>query len=146
MPNAAKLVSALCLAILAFIVSGLIMPLFPEGTDFGYFVLVNVVIGAATGWSVIGKRAGRGWTSAINVGLTGAVMLVFWGLFVQGCYEMVDLAMRRRYDNAFEALVAIFEIMAEYALLIATVPIGIALAIGGAAAGILAEIAARRWN
>ena len=33
MPDAARLVAALSLALVAFIVSGLIMPLMPEGLD-----------------------------------------------------------------------------------------------------------------
>lgn len=146
MPDAAKLVAGLGIAILAFVVSGMIIPLLPDGTDFGYFTYVNIIVGFLTGWLIIGRRAGRGITSAINVGLTGAVMLVFWGLFIQGCNEMFELAMRNRYSNAFDALIAVFEIMAKYALIMATVPIGLTLLVGGAGTGLLAEFASRRWN
>ena len=50
-----------------------------------------------------GQTRGRGWTAGINNGLTGVASLVFWALFVQGCYEMFRLAMRNRYDGPFEA-------------------------------------------
>ena len=86
MPTAARLVAAMSLALLAFIVSGQIMPLMPDGTDFGYFTYINMALGVLTGWIIMGKRVGRGTTAAINNGITGAVALLFWGLFVQGCY------------------------------------------------------------
>ncbi len=146
MPDAAKLVAALGLAILGFVVSGLIMPLFEEDTNFGWFTWVNVGLGFLSGWMVIGRRAGRGVVSAINVGLSGAAVLTFWGLFVQACNEMVRIAMKNRYDGPFEALVAIFEIGAEWAVLMATVPILSTLAIGGVLTGFAAEYAWRTWR
>lgn len=146
MPNAAKLVAALGLAVLAFIVSGMIMPLFEEDTNFGWFTYVNIVVGAITGWMVIGSRAGRGITSAINVGLTGPIVMVFWALFVQSCNEMVRIAMKNRYDGAFEALLAIFQIGSEWAILMSTVPIWATLFIGGVITGVLTEYAWRTWR
>jgi len=146
MPSAARLVAALCLGLLAFIVSGQIMPLMPEGTDFGYFTVVNIVIGAVTGWVVMGKRAGRGLTAAINNGLTGMASMVFWGLFVQGCNEMVRLAMRNRYDGPFEAVKAIFEIGFEYALVMIVPNILFTLLFGGILSGLLTDYAWKRWR
>ena len=84
MPSAARLVAAVGLAVLAFIASGMIMPLMPESTDFGYFTIVNMVLGVLCGWFVMGKRAGRGTTAAINNGFTGMVSLVFWGSVCAG--------------------------------------------------------------
>ena len=96
MPDASRLVAALSLAFLAFIVSGQIMPLMTEGMDFGWFTYVNVAIGLAIGWVVMGDRAGRGMTNAVNNGLTGMVVMVFWALFIQGGYEMMRRAMRNQ--------------------------------------------------
>ncbi|WP_299774719.1 TrgA family protein [uncultured Tateyamaria sp.] len=146
MPDAAKLVAALGLGLLAFIVSGMIMPLFEEDTNFGWFTYVNIVVGAITGWMVIGSRAGRGLTSAVNVGLTGPIVMVFWALFVQSCNEMVRIAMKNRYDGAFEALLAIFQIGSEWAILMSTVSIWATLLIGGVITGILTEYAWRTWR
>ena len=146
MPDAAKLVAAIGMAILAFVVSGMIMPLFEEDTNFGWFTQVNVLVGIVTGWMVIGRRAGRGIVSAINVGLTGPVVMVFWGLFIQSCNEMVRIAMKNRYDGAFEALVAIFEIGAEWALLMSTIPVWAVLLVGGMITGLLTEYAWRTWR
>ena len=146
MPDAARLVAAICLAIIAFLVSQMVMPLMPEGTDFGYFTYVNLAIGVLCGWIVMGKRAGRGIVPAINNGLTGVAALLFWGLFVQGTYEMVDLAMRNRYGGPFEALAAIFEIGLEYGLMILVPNIIATILVGGVLAGLATESAWRRWK
>ena len=146
MPNAASLFAAIGLAIIAFVVSGQIIPLFPEGKDFGYFTVVNMIIGLAVGWTVMGPRAGRGWTPGINNGLTGMAVLVIWCLFVQGCYEMYQRALRNRYDGPFEAILAIFEIIYEYALLIAVPNILITLVVGAFAAGAVTEYVSRIWR
>lgn len=146
MPDAARLVAALSLALLAFIVSGQIVPLMPEGTDFGYFPWVNVAIGVICGWVVMGKRAGRGITAAINNGITGMVAMVFWGLFVQGAYEMFRLSMRHFYDGPFEAVMAIFEIGVKYGTMMLVTNIIATLLVGGVMAGLATEYAWRTWR
>jgi cation transport ATPase len=146
MPDAARLVAALSLALLAFVVSGQVMPLMPEGTDFGYFTWVNVGLGVLCGWIVMGKRAGRGFVPSINNGLTGMAALVFWALFVQGVYEMVRLAMRNRYGGPFEAITAIFEIGAEYGMILLVPNIIGTLLVGGVVAGLATEQAWHRWR
>ncbi|MEY8830791.1 TrgA family protein [Sedimentitalea sp. XS_ASV28] len=146
MPTSSRLVAGICLALLAFVLSRQIMPLMPEGMNFGYFIHVNMVIGFLVGWSIMGSRAGRGITAAINNGLTGAVVLIFWGLFVQSCYGMVDQAMNDRFDGPLEALLAIFDIAAGY-LTVILVPIVIATTlVGGALSGLASELAWRRWR
>lgn len=145
-PDAARLVAAVCLAIIAFVVSGRVIPLLPEGTDIGYFTHVNVLIGILTGWIVMGKRAGVGLTGALNNGLTGVVAMTFWCLFVQGVYEMVRQAMRNRYDGPFEAIMAVFEIGLEYAYLIAIPGVIWPLLIGGLLTGLATEYAWRQWR
>lgn len=145
-PNASQLVASICLAIIAFIVSGQIMPLMQEGMDFGYFTHVNMVLGVVVGWVVMGKRAGRGVTPAINNGLTGVAVMVFWGLFVQGCYEMVDRALANRYGGPFEAVAAIFELSLDFAMDIFVPNIILTLLIGGILAGLATEYAQRKWR
>lgn len=146
MPDAARLFAATSLAVIAFIVSGQIIPLFPEGTDFGYFTFVNIAIGALCGWLIMGKRAGKGITAAINNGLTGVAAMVFWGLFVQGCYEMFRLAMRNRFDGPFEAVGAIFEIGLEHGMTIFVPNIIITFLIGAVIAGLATEYAWRNYR
>lgn len=146
MPTAARLVAALCLAGLAFVLSLIVMPLMPESTDFGYFVPANIVLGILAGWLIMGGRAGRGFTPAINNGLTGVFVLILWAIIAQSINEMMRLALRNRYDDVFEAIAAVFEIGAEFGYIIATVEFGIAAVVGALIAGLLTEFAGNRWR
>ncbi|NVO55003.1 TrgA family protein [Rhodobacteraceae bacterium B1Z28] len=146
MPSASRLVAAVCLMVVAFLVSSMIIENGDEGKDYGYFTLVNIALGWVCGWMIMGKRAGKGWTAGVNNGLTGVASLVFWGLFVQGCYEMFRLAMRNRYDGPFQALKAIFEIGVDYGRLLLVPEILVTLAVGAVVAGLATEEASRRWR
>ncbi|KIN76918.1 TrgA family protein [Sulfitobacter mediterraneus] len=141
MPTAAKLTAAICLAAVGYILSLMVMPLMPESTDFGYFVPLNMFLGLCVGWFVMGRRAGRGTTAAINNGLTGVFVLMLWGVGVQAINEMIRLAMRNRYDGPFEAMVAVFQIGAEFAVIVITVPIVIVAVIASIISGLLVEFA-----
>jgi hypothetical protein len=146
MPTAARLVAALLLAILAWILSDLVRPLMPEGTQFGIFNFMNAFIGLCVGWVVMGPRAGRGTVPGINNGLTSTAVLVIWALTVHSSLEMFRLAMRNHYDGPMEALTSIFLIASEFAIMIA-VPAVILTAVAGAVAvGLATEFAARRWR
>ncbi len=146
MPTAAKLVAALCLAALGFIVSEQIKPLMPEGTDFGIFSFVNLALGLICGWVIVGSRAGRGFAAAIGNGVTGVAALVFWGLFVQGCNKMVDEAMRNRYDGPVEAFAAVFELIGEYLVIMNDSTVITTLLVGALILGLLTEFAGRAWR
>jgi cation transport ATPase len=146
MPTAARLVAALALAALAFVVSGQIMPLMPENTDFGYFTHVNMALAAVVGWKIIGPRAGRGFVPGVNNGLTGMAVLVLLALFLQGAVEMFRLAHRHVYDDPFEALAAIFTIGLEYFFIMAVPTVLVTLVIGGALVGVIVDVSAKRWK
>jgi len=146
MPTASRLVAAVCLVVVAFLVSGMIIDNGEEGKDYGYFTYVNMLLGWICGWKIMGKRAGRGWTAGINNGLTGVAALVFWGLFVQGVYEMFRLAMRHRYDGPFEAVLAIFQLGVDYGRQLLSSEIILTLLIGAVLAGLATEQASRKWR
>ncbi|MEP4196079.1 MAG: TrgA family protein [Aliishimia sp.] len=149
MPDAARLVAAISLAFVGFILSGLVMQVYETEiaeTNFGWFIHVNVVLGILVGWISMGKRAGRGVSAAVTNGVTGVFLLVMWGLFIQSCNEMTRLAMKNRYDGPFEAIAAIFNIGAEWGILILTGPILGTMAVGAFVCGILTEYAWRTWR
>ena len=146
MPTAARLVAAILLTILGWVLSDLIRPLMPEGTDFGWFNYVNAFIGWCVGWIVMGRRAGRGFVAGINNGITGAAVMVLWGLAVHSSYEMFRLAMRNRYDGPMEALTAIFLIGSEFGIMIATLPVIFTFFVGALIAGPATEYAAKKWR
>jgi hypothetical protein len=139
-----KLVAAVLFAILAWYVSNLIEPLFPEGYDPGRFSEGNFVIGLGVGWVVAGSRAGRGWSSGISAGLTAAFALVFWGLLLNCTYEMLRLSLRRQYDGPVEAVVGVFELMMENLLLMINPTVLGALFGGAAIIGLIVEYTSRK--
>lgn len=146
MPTAARLVAAVLLAILGWLLSDVVRPLMPEGTAFGWFNYVNAFIGLCVGWLVVGPRVGRGLVSAINNGVTGTAVMILWCLFAHSCYEMFRLAMRNRYDGPMEALTSIFLIGSEFGIMIAT-PTFLAVAVAGAlVVGPAAEQAGKYWR
>lgn len=146
MPTAARLMAAFCLAVMGYILTQQVIALMPDRTNFGYFMQTNVAIGLVVGWVVMGRRVGRGPTSAVNNGFTGVIVLIFWGLAVQASYEMFRRAMGNRYDGPLEALTAIFELGAEFGTLMMTPTIGITVVIGALICGALTEFAGSRWQ
>lgn len=146
MPTAARLVAAIMLAIMGWVLSELVRPLMPEGTGFGSFNYVNTFTGLCVGWTVVGSRAGRGFVQGINNGITGVVVLILWGLAIHSSAEMFRLAMRNRYDGAMEALTAIFLIASEYGLMIATPTILATAVIGALIIGPVTDFVAKRWS
>ncbi len=146
MPTAARLVSAILLACLAFFASLQVMPLLPEGTNFGYFIHVNVVLGLLVGWIYMGRRFGGSLVNSINNGVTGAIVLVLCALFLQGAWEMFRLAHRLIYDGPVEAIAAIFTIGLDYFFLIAVPNVWVTLIIGGCLVGLISDMAWKRWR
>lgn len=144
--TAARLIAALCLAILAWLASDYVMGLMPERENFGMFAYANTVIGFLCGWVIVGPRAGRGGAAAISHGVTGVVAAILWALFLHATNEMVDLAMRHRYDGALDAFAAIFEIAVEYGALLLDTGFIMLMVIGAVVVGVLPEIASRHWR
>lgn len=146
MPTAARLVAAISLALVAWAVSLQVMRRMTEIADFGAFVFVNIGLGLVVGWVVMGHRAHRGLVATLNNGITGVAVLVFWALVVQGANEMFRLALNRRYHNPVEAIYAIFENAANYAVALWAPEIVATLLAGGVLAGMATRAAAKMWR
>jgi hypothetical protein len=146
MLTAAKMAAAILYAGLAWYVSELIKPLFPEGQDLGWFSEVNAVIAAALAWNIAGSRAGGSWAAAVSYGLTTTIAMTFWGIFLQSGGEMIRQSLRKLYDGPSEAVVAVFGLMFEYGQLMATPQVLGTLLAGGVVAGLLVEICGRNFR
>ena len=147
MPTASKLVCAVLYAALAWVVSGMVMEAIEAETqrqNFGSFQFVNAVIGILVGWVVIGKRLGTDYVTAMGIGFTGMMALVFWSLFAHSFSEMLRLSLARRFDGPIEAIMSIFTLGIEYGGYLANAPTLGVLLIGGMAAGVIAEFVDRR--
>lgn len=146
MPTAPRLIAAICLALLGWFVSGMIIPLLPEGTKIGMFVWVNTVIGVLVGWKVMGTRVGSGGRSGFGLGMTGMAAMVFWGLLIHSLVEMIYQSMKMRYEGPMDALVGMIDISVGFAGVMATPAVIITLLVGGFLAGWLTEWSGRRWS
>ncbi|MWB77042.1 TrgA family protein [Pseudooceanicola sp. 216_PA32_1] len=143
-----KLVSALMIAFLAWIISGLVKAVMPEETNFGHFVELSVVVGLLCGWVVLGRRVNGflGFGIATGIGLTAMVATVFWTLFLVTGNEVLRLAVDERFDGPKEALLAMFPLGAEYGQYLLFRDTILTIVIGGMVAGFLADLSARYWK
>lgn len=146
MPTGARLVAAILFAGLAFLTSGLVIELLPEGTKTVMLGPVNALIGLVCGWKVMGRQAGDGLRGAVGGGLTTSAAMTILSVFIFASSEMVKLSLRKTYKGGTEAVVAVFEIMLEYLEMIATVEIILTLVIGGIFCGYLTTRAHRVWG
>lgn len=145
MPTAGKLVAAVMFAGLGALVTYLIIPLFPEGTNFGWFMPGNALIGLMAGWIVAGSRAGKGYRSATGYGLTAMASMVVWGLLIYSTIEMVERSIRKMYDGPVDAVVSVFELGVDYLRIIAVPEVVIFLVIGGIICGLVTDFFAQRF-
>ena len=146
MPTAAKLAAAILFAALAWWVSTLIKPLFPEGTDLGGFAEYNATLGAVIGWFVAGGRARTTWPNAVAYGLTAATGTVLLGLLLYSMLRMLRQSVRRVYEGPVEALVDVVRIMLENFQYISTPEVLLTLAFGGVLSGLLTKWVARNYR
>jgi len=145
MPTAGKLVAAVMFAGLGALVTFLIIPQFPEGTNFDWFMPGNALIGLLAGWIVAGSRSGNGYYNAIGYGLTAMASMMIWGLFIYSSIEMVERSIRKMYDGPVDAVVSVFALGVDYLRIIATPEIVIFLVIGGIIYGLVTDFFAQRF-
>lgn len=143
MPTMPRLFAAICLAALAFVLSEQVKIHFDEDKNFGLFNLINVGLGFVIGWQVIGSRVGRGMSAAAGNGVTAGLVLLFWALFAHSAVRMVELAMRKKYDNILEASAAVFQLMWDNLLLISTPMFFVIFLAGALISGLVAELTSK---
>jgi hypothetical protein len=147
MPTAAKLAAAILFGALAWWVSVLVTPLFPEGTDLGRFAFWNALIGAFIGWRVAGGRARTTWPNAVAYGMTAAVEMVGVALLLYSTLRMLSQSTRMVYEGPIEALADVARIMVENLTKYIVQPdILITLVVGGVLAGLATEWVARNYR
>lgn len=146
MPTAARFIAAIFFAATAYYVTNLAKPAFPEGTQLGLFTPWSMAVSFLCGWKVVGRLIGRGWTSAINTGLYGILVCVFFVTLLFSVNEMVKRSRDFRYDGPMEAVVGIFEIALDYGAYLLDTQILVALLVSGVVTGLVSEAAERKWH
>lgn len=146
MPTASKLIAALLFGALAWFVSDLVRPLLPDGTQDRLFLPVNGIVGLVIGWTIMGSRAGRGVRTSLGHGLTSALIIVFWCVFLWSGYLMIDASMKLRYNGPMDAVLNMGRMMIDHARLVGTPAILGSLLVGALIFGWLTEQVARRYS
>jgi hypothetical protein len=153
MPTAAKLVAAVVFALIAAMAVQAYLPLLhrPDGTTYtmpvpeGVSYAVAVGLGLVIGWQVMGSNTGRSWAEAVSLGWGTVIVLMIAALLALSVTLMIQRSMRMLYKGPMEALLGVFDLMLKYGLVMLDLRFLGLLALGGAAGGVLAEFAGRRW-
>lgn len=146
MPTAAKLVGCLLFAFIGAAVALRLPALLPEGTRTGLLLPLSVVAAGFFGWRIAGGRSGgQSYGDAAATGLLTIGITVLCLLACFGTAEMLRLTQRMVYKGPVEAVVGIFEQMMKYAPVLLNTDLLLVFGIGGMAAGLACEAAARRW-
>lgn len=152
MPNTAKLVGAVMMALVGFFGATSIIPHMPDGQRVGHLWIIAVVIGAIIGWGMLGpdmtRRAGRipGTKAMIGAGLKAACCTAVAALFTASFIVMIERSLDRRYRGPMEAIVGVFDLALDYAQLFLNVDVIATLAIGGILAAYAARGAGKAWG
>ena len=146
MPTAAKLAAAVAFALVGAIAAHLYIPVLPEGARTPWLREVSALVGALCGWVVMGPRAGRGRGESIGAGLLTSALILFWVLVIYAIAQMIERSMHMMYDGPMEAVLGVFDLMLKYGALLAAPATPVALVVGGALGGLVAEWAGRRWS
>lgn len=146
MPTAAKLTSALALAVVLWVATVNYLPGLPEGTQAGWIREIAALTGLLCGWFIVGRKPEHRVSEAISSGIKGAVVGCFWVLLVASGYQMIDRAMMMMYDGVIDAVLGVFERMIELGRLLFTPGVIGVLLVGGSLVGVLARWSARRWT
>ncbi|TNC52725.1 TrgA family protein [Rubellimicrobium rubrum] len=146
MPTSAKLAAAVLFGVLAWFVSELVKPLFPESSGLGRFSEYNALIGLVIGWRIWGRRARTTWANAVAYGLTSALATTLVTLFLHSLGRMVAQSFRRVYDGPMEALVDVAQLMIKNGQMILTQEVVVTLLVGGVLGGLATEWVARNYS
>ena len=145
MPTAGRLAGGVIFGLFGWYFAGLTIPFFPEARPPDWWTPTVVLVGLYLGWKVCGNRAGRGYNTAIGVGLTTGAAIGFSLLFILGSVQMVKNSMRLRYDGPTEAVVDTFRLMMEFAEEFYSIELILTLAIGGIVCAWITEFFGQRY-
>lgn len=146
MPTTARLVAALLLAALGWFTADLVKPYLPEAQPVGLFSPISALVGLGVGWIFTGKKLHGGEGSAVGIGLSSALLLVFWVAFIFSGYEMLQKALRKSYDGPTDAAVDTFAIILDQLKTAAQPDVIAAIVVGGVVAGALTRWTAARFR
>ena len=106
----------------------------------------SAVIGFVVGWRVMGDWVHCSLRTAAQRGLLTTIWYFIWALILFSVAEMIRRSMEHRGAKPIEAIGKVFEISKELALNALDLKVILTLVLGGMVAGVLTELAARKWR
>ena len=146
MPTAAKLVAAICFALLGLLTAAVLRETLPETQREGYLFPGAVLAGVLCGWHVSGSAPRAGYLEAASTGLRTTVIAVIVALGAFSIGTMWQTAMYGRYRGPMDAVLDIVNEFIDFGSMLLVGPVIGTLLLGGIVAGILTENAGRRWR
>lgn len=146
MPTGAKLMAAVCFAVVGWVLANYYAVNMPDATAAGPIREGAAIVGALVGWSVMGNSVGKGYVEAAGAGIKTAVVLAVVALFVLAMAEMLDNSVKMRYEDAMEAVLDVFQTMAKRSHALLSMGVFGTVLFGGILGGLLTENAGRRWK
>jgi hypothetical protein len=146
MPTGAKLMAAASFAVVGWVLANFYAMNMPDASAAGPIREVAALVGAITGWKVMGPAVGTGYVEAAGAGVRTAIVLAVAALFLLALAEMLDNSVKMRYDGALEALLDIFQTMARRSGALLSLGVFGTILFGGVLGGLLTENAGRRWK
>lgn len=146
MPTGAKLMAAVCFAVVGWVLANYSAMNMPDAAAVGPIREGAALVGVIIGWSVMGNSVGKGYVEAAGTGIKTAVILAVVALFVLALSEMLQNSVRMRYEDALEAIVAVVDTMAKRSHALLSLGVFGTVLLGGIIGGLLTENAGRRWK
>lgn len=146
MPTAAKLMAAVCFAVVGWVLANYYAVNMPDAAAAGPIREGAALVGVVVGWSVMGNSVGKGYVEAAGSGIKTAVILAVVALFLLALAEMLENSVRMRYEDALEAILAVVDTMAKRSHALLSLGVFGTILLGGIVAGLLTENAGRRWK
>lgn len=146
MPTAAKLVAAICFAVLGLVTVAVLSGSLAGIRAEPMLYAVAAGAGAICGWTGSGAAKRASYVEAASTGLGTAVISVIAALGALSLNEMWQTAMAGRYRGPMDALLDIINEFIDFGTLLMTGPVIGTLLVGGLLAGVVTENAGRRWR
>ncbi|MEP5759663.1 MAG: TrgA family protein [Litoreibacter sp.] len=145
MPTAAKLVAAIILSLTGYLTTIAIRDFLPEEQPDNFLIPVSVIVPIFCAWLTLGRMVGGTYRNAINAGVYGVFVSIFYVVSTFAIAEMLKRSMKLRYDGPMEAVVSMFGIAVDYGAILLNPPVAMVLVGGAVVSGIATEWTDRRW-
>lgn len=148
MPTFARLAGAVLLAVLGGYAAMLARAHLPEGEPGGMLIQVTAAAGAVIGWVFTGRHLDRGRGNGVAIGISSALLLVFWVGFLFSGQEMIYRATtRNQYGGSpTDAVQDVFNIFIDYVRDVLQPDVILALGLGGVVVGVATAFVGKRFR